>query len=254
MKHKVKNIHFVGIGGSGMSGIAEVLVNQGYRSAARTSPTTRRRAAWPAGRASRTRHDARTSPTPTRSSCRPRSRPTTPRWSRRARAGIPVVPRAQMLAELMRLKQGIAIAGTHGKTTTTSLVASILAEGGHRPDLRDRRPAECGRRQRAPRHGRLPGGRGRRVRRLLPLPVAGDLGRHQHRRRPHGDLRPRLRRLKQAFVDFLQRLPFYGVAVLCADDANVREIMPARLQADRHLRPRRRPTCAPPNVAPRAGA
>ena len=98
-----------------------------------------------------------------------------------------------MLAELMRLKQGIAIAGTHGKTTTTSLVASVLAEAGVDPTfVIGGRLNSAGANSRA-RQRRLHRGRGRRVGRLVPEPDAGDGGGHQHRRRPHGDLRPRLR-------------------------------------------------------------
>ena len=135
MKHKVRRIHFVGIGGAGMSGIAEVLVNLGYQVSGSDLARQRRDAApRRARRDDRLRaHRAQTSRAPTRWWCRPRCAPTTRRWSRRARKRIPVVPRALMLAELMRLKQGIAIAGTHGKTTTTSLVASVLAEGGLDP-------------------------------------------------------------------------------------------------------------------------
>ncbi len=136
MKHKVKNIHFVGIGGSGMSGIAEVLANLGF--AVSGSDLADKRddpRAWPG--AGRPQVDDR----PCRREYRRRrcggrvdgGQGRQPGSGRRARQKVPVVPRAQMLAELMRLKQGIAIAGTHGKTTTTSLVASILAEGGMDP-------------------------------------------------------------------------------------------------------------------------
>ena len=135
MRHKVKHVHFVGIGGAGMSGIAEVLLNLGYQvSGSDLADESATRAAAPArGARSRSVTPRSTSPAPTRSWSRPRSRTTTPRWRRRATGRIPVVPRALMLAELMRLKQGIAVAGTHGKTTTTSLVASVLAEGGLDP-------------------------------------------------------------------------------------------------------------------------
>ncbi len=168
-----------------------------------------------------------TSPAPTRWWCRRRSRRTTPKSSRRANAHVPIVPRAQMLAELMRLKQGIAIAGTHGKTTTTSLVASLPGRRRPRSDLRHRRPAQLGRRQRPPRQRRVPGGRGRRVGRLLPVPVAGGLGGDQHRRRPHGDLRPRLRRgSSRPSSTSCIACRSTASAVLCVDDPNVREILP----------------------------
>ena len=105
---------------------------------------------------------------------------------------IPVVPRALMLAELMRLRQGIAIAGTHGKTTTTSLDRQRARRGGHGSDLRDRRPARGGRLARQARQRRVHRGRSRRIGCLVPAPAAGARGGDQHRCRPHGDLRPRL--------------------------------------------------------------
>ncbi len=98
-----------------------------------------------------------------------------------------------MLAELMRLKQGIAVAGTHGKTTTTSLIASVLAEGGLDPTFVIGGRLLVGGRERAARQGRVPGRRGRRVGRVVPGSAAGARGDHQHRRRSHGDLRPRFR-------------------------------------------------------------
>ena len=135
MKHKVKRVHFVGIGGSGMSGIAEVLVTLGYAGVRFRSRGERRHAAARAPRRDH-RHRPRgcaMSPARTPSSCRRRWRADNPEVAAARERGIPVVPRALMLAELMRLKQGIAVAGTHGKTTTTSLIASVLAEGGLDP-------------------------------------------------------------------------------------------------------------------------
>jgi UDP-N-acetylmuramate--alanine ligase len=129
MKHAIRHIHFVGIGGAGMSGIAEVLHNLGYQvsgSDLADSATLRRLAGL--GIQTFVGHAAEHVAAPTRWSPPPPSRPTTPRCWPRARASRWC--RALMLAELMRLKQGIAIAGTHGKTTTTSLVASVLAEAG----------------------------------------------------------------------------------------------------------------------------
>jgi UDP-N-acetylmuramate--alanine ligase len=130
MKHAVKHIHFVGIGGAGMSGIAEVLHNLGYTVSGSDQPTAPPTRAWPAGhphvhRPRRAPHrgaDAVVTSTAVKAD--------NPEVIAAREKRIPVVPRAVMLAELMRLKQGIAIAGTHGKTTTTSLVTSVLAEAG----------------------------------------------------------------------------------------------------------------------------
>ena len=228
MKHAVKHIHFVGIGGAGMSGIAEILHNLGYTisgSDLATAPTTRRLAALGVAhlhRPRRRQHRGRR-----RGGDVDRGAGRQPRGHRRARAArIPVVPRAVMLAELMRLKQGIAIAGTHGKTTTTSLVASVLAEAGLDPTF-----VIGGRLKAAGANSRLGAGdyivvEADESRRVVPEPDAGDGGGHQHRRRPHGHLRPRLRPAQGAFVEFMHRMPFYGAAVLCIDDPGVREIMP----------------------------
>lgn len=227
MKHKVKNIHFVGVGGSGMSGIAEVLCNLGFSvsgSDLAESATTRRlqaqgvqvmigHAAANLGKA-----DAIVTSTAVRS-----DNPEV--LAARARQ-IPVVPRAQMLAELMRLKQGVAIAGTHGKTTTTSLVASILAEGGLDPTY-----VIGGRLNSVGANAKLGSGDfivaeadESDASFLLLTPVVSVITNidADHMETYGHDFS----RLRQAFVEFLQRLPFYGVAVLCVDDAHVREIIP----------------------------
>lgn len=227
MKHKVKRIHFVGIGGAGMSGIAEVLVNLGFSvsgSDLSESMTLARLRALGArvvlGHAPENVADADAVVTSTA------VRNDNPEVMAARTRRIPVVPRAQMLAELMRLKQGIAIAGTHGKTTTTSLVASILAQGGMDPTF-----VIGGRLNAAGANARL--GKGdflvaeadeSDASFLLLNPVisvvtnidADHMDTYGHD----------FARLKQAFVDFLQHLPFYGVAVLCADDPHVRSIMP----------------------------
>ena len=134
MKHKVRNIHFVGIGGSGMSGIAEVLVNQGYAVSgsdlgvnAATARLQKMGARVMRGHAAANVDNADVLVVSTA------VKDDNPEVVAARERHIPIVPRAQMLAELMRFKQGIAIAGTHGKTTTTSLVASILAEGAMDP-------------------------------------------------------------------------------------------------------------------------
>ena len=134
MKHKVRRIHFIGIGGAGMSGIAEVLVNLGYQvsgSDLSENAATRRLAGL--GAKVSIQHDARHVEGADAVVVSSAVRGDNPEVLAARAKRIPVVPRALMLAELMRLKQGIAIAGTHGKTTTTSLVASVLAEGGLDP-------------------------------------------------------------------------------------------------------------------------
>ena len=227
MKHKVKNIHFVGIGGSGMSGIAEVLVNLGFGvsgSDLADNATTRRLAGL--GVRIMTGHatvnvgsaDAVVVSTAVAAD--------NPEVQAARERHVPIVPRAQMLAELMRLKQGIAIAGTHGKTTTTSLVASIMAEGGMDPTF-----VIGGRLNAAGANARLGSGdfivaeadeSDASFLFLSPvISIVTNIDADHMETYGHD-----FGRLKQAFVDFLQRLPFYGVAVLCADDANVREIMP----------------------------
>ena len=227
MKHKVKNIHFVGIGGVGMSGIAEVLANLGFSvsgSDQAESATTRRLVAQgiriEIGHASEHvgEADAVVVSTAVKSD--------NPEVVAARERKVPLVPRAQMLAELMRLKQGIAIAGTHGKTTTTSLVASILAEGAMDPTF-----VIGGRLNAAGANARLGSGdflvaeadeSDASFLFLSPvISVVTNIDADHMETYGHD-----FGRLKQAFVDFLQRLPFYGVAVLCADDANVREIMP----------------------------
>ena len=227
MKHKVKNIHFVGIGGVGMSGIAEVLANLGFGvsgSDLADTATTRRLASL--GVRTLVGHaedniigaDAIVVSTAVKAD--------NPEVVAALAHKVPIVPRAQMLAELMRLKQGIAIAGTHGKTTTTSLVASILAEGGMDPTF-----VIGGRLNAAGANARLGSGdflvaeadeSDASFLFLSPvISIVTNIDADHMETYGHD-----FGRLKQAFVDFLQRLPFYGVAVLCADDANVREIMP----------------------------
>jgi UDP-N-acetylmuramate--alanine ligase len=227
MKHKVRHIHFVGIGGSGMSGIAEVLLNLGYQvsgSDLAENAATRRlrdlgaRVSMEHAAAHINGADAVVVSSAVRAD--------NPEVRAARTQRVPVVPRALMLAELMRLKQGVAIAGTHGKTTTTSLVASVLAEGGLDPTF-----VIGGRLNAAGSSARL--GQGECIvveadesdasfLHLQPVIAvvtnidADHMDTYQHD----------VARLKQAFVQFLQNLPFYGSAILCAEDANVREILP----------------------------
>ncbi|UXY15584.1 UDP-N-acetylmuramate--L-alanine ligase [Chitiniphilus purpureus] len=227
MKHKVKRIHFVGIGGVGMSGIAEVLLNLGFEvsgSDLSSNATTQRLAA--AGAVVRQGHAGgciENADVVVISSAVKDDNPEV--VEARARK-IPVIPRAMMLAELMRLKQGIAIAGTHGKTTTTSLTASILEAAGLDPTF-----VIGGKLHAAGSNARLGSGEFLVAEAdesdasfLLLTPVlsvvtnidADHMDTYGHD----------FDNLKKAFVDFLDHLPFYGRAVLCVDDPVVREILP----------------------------
>ncbi|MEO1767478.1 UDP-N-acetylmuramate--L-alanine ligase [Thiobacter aerophilum] len=227
MKHKVKRIHFVGIGGAGMSGIAEVMLNLGFKvsgSDLADSATTRRLAKLGAKvfRGHAAAQVGKADVVVISSAVREDN----PEVLAARAHGIPVVPRALMLAELMRFKQGIAVAGTHGKTTTTSLVASVLAEGGLDPTF-----VIGGRLEAAGAHARLGSGEflvaeadesDASFLHLMPvIAVVTNIDADHMETYGHD-----FERLKQAFVDFLQRLPFWGVAVLCVDDANVRAILP----------------------------
>ncbi|MDD2608849.1 MAG: UDP-N-acetylmuramate--L-alanine ligase [Giesbergeria sp.] len=227
MKHAVQHIHFVGIGGSGMSGIAEVLHNLGYTisgSDLADSATLRRlqglgitthlghEAAHIAGADAVVTSTAVQADNPEVQAAREKK--------------IPVVPRALMLAELMRLKRGIAIAGAHGKTTTTSLVTSVLAEGGLDPTF-----VIGGRLNSAGANAKLGSGEYIVVEadesdasflNLLPvMAVVTNIDADHMETYGHD-----FGRLKKAFVDFLHRMPFYGTAILCIDSPAVRDILP----------------------------
>ena len=227
MKHAVKHIHFVGIGGAGMSGIAEVLCTLGYQvsgSDNADNATTRRLASL--GITVCRGHAAANvlgADCVVVSSAIKRDNP---EWMEARAQRIPVVPRAVMLAELMRLKQGIAIAGTHGKTTTTSLVTSVLAEAGVDPTF-----VIGGKLNAAGANSRLGSGEYIVVEadesdasflNLMPIMAVVTNIDADHMDTYGHDFA----KLKQAFVDFLHRMPFYGAAILCADDAGVRSIMP----------------------------
>ncbi len=228
MRHKVKHVHFVGIGGSGMSGIAEVLLNLGYQvGGSDLSENAATRRMQELGAKVWRGHAAENIAGADAVVISSAVKEDNPEVVAARTRHVPVVPRALMLAELMRLKQGIAIAGTHGKTTTTSLVASVLAEGGMDPTF-----VIGGRLVSAGSHAKLGGGEFIVVEAdesdasflyLQPvLAVVTNIDADHMETYDHS-----LDKLRQAFVDFVQRLPFYGVAVLCADDANVRVIMPA---------------------------
>ncbi len=227
MKHAVKHIHFVGIGGAGMSGIAEILHNLGYRisgSDQQASATTRALARL--GIEVSIGHDAANivgaEAVVTSSAVRGDNPEVTAARAKR----VPVVPRAVMLAELMRLKQGIAIAGTHGKTTTTSLVTSVLAEAGVDPTF-----VIGGRLNAAGANSRLGAGDYIVVEadesdasflNLLPvMAVVTNIDADHMDTYGHD-----ISKLRQAFVEFIHKMPFYGAAVLCTDDPGVRSIVP----------------------------
>jgi UDP-N-acetylmuramate--alanine ligase len=227
MKHKVRRIHFIGIGGSGMSGIAEVLANLGYQvsgSDLSENAATRRLGAY--GVKVSANHDPRHVEGADAVVVSSAVQADNPEVIAARDKHIPVVPRALMLAELMRLKQGIAIAGTHGKTTTTSLVASVLAEGGLDPTF-----VIGGRLTAAGSNARLGAGDFIVVEadesdasflHLQPVIAVVTNIDEDHMDTYEHDFA----KLKQAFVQFLQNLPFYGSAILCADDPHVREILP----------------------------
>ena len=227
MKHSIHHIHFVGIGGAGMSGIAEILHQLGYTisgSDISASPTlvrlkglgirvfTGHAAAQVAGADVVVTSSAVTA--------------ANPEVLEAQRQRLPVVPRALMLAELMRLQRGIAIAGTHGKTTTTGLVASVLTDAGLDPSF-----VIGGQLTSAAANARL--GRGEHIvveadesdasfLNLLPvLAVVTNIDADHMETYGHD-----FGRLQTAFVDFLHRMPFYGTAILCTDDPAVRAIVP----------------------------
>ncbi|MFO1278843.1 MAG: UDP-N-acetylmuramate--L-alanine ligase [Burkholderiaceae bacterium] len=227
MKHAIRHIHFVGIGGSGMSGIAEVLLNLGYQisgSDLTDSATLQRLAAL--GIRTHIGHAAANVAGADAVVTSTAVKADNPEVLTAREKHIPVVPRALMLAELMRLKQGIAIAGTHGKTTTTSLVASVLAEAGLDPTF-----VIGGRLNSAGANAKLGSGDYIVVEadesdasflNLLPVMAVVTNIDADHMETYGQDFN----RLKSAFVDFLHRMPFYGTAILCVDDPAVREIVP----------------------------
>ncbi len=226
MKHAIKHIHFIGIGGTGMCGIAEVLLNQGYvisGSDAGQNAATARLISLGAqvahGHAANHIKGADCIVTSTAVQA-----DNVEVIAARAKH-IPIVPRAVMLAELMRMKQGVAVAGTHGKTTTTSLIASILAEAGLDPTY-----VIGGRLNSAGANAKLGSGDYIVVEadesdasflNLLPtLAVVTNIDADHMETYGHD-----LGKLHQAFIDFLHKMPFYGAAVLCSDDAGVQAIL-----------------------------
>jgi UDP-N-acetylmuramate--alanine ligase len=223
---KIERIHFVGIGGSGMSGIAEILLSLGYAvsgSDLRRSPATERLTSMGArieeGHAADHVTGAHVVVTSTA------VKPDNPEVAEARRAGVPVIPRAEMLAELMRLKYGVAVAGSHGKTTTTSMVAAVLDHGGLDPTV-----VVGGRLQHLGSGARL--GKGeflvaeadesdRSFLKLTPtIAVVTNIDRE------HLDTYRDLADVQEAFLGFVNKVPFYGTAVLCLDDGPIQDILP----------------------------
>ena len=227
MKHAIRHIHFVGIGGSGMSGIAEVLFNLGYTiSGSDLSDSVVLRRLNGLGIHTCIGHGAQNIAGADAVVTSTAVQQDNPEVLAAREKRIPVVPRAMMLAELMRLKQGIAIAGTHGKTTTTSLVTSVLAEAGLDPTF-----VIGGRLNSAGANAKLGSGDYIVVEadesdasflNLLPvMAVVTNIDADHMETYGHD-----FGNLKKAFVDFLHRMPFYGTAVLCTDNPAIREILP----------------------------
>jgi UDP-N-acetylmuramate--alanine ligase len=225
---RIHLIHLVGIGGSGMGGIAEVLLNLGYEvqgSDLKANEVTRRLARL--GATIFLGHDAAHLGKADVVVVSSAVSASNPEVAAALASRVPVVPRAEMLGELMRFRYSIAVAGTHGKTTTTSLVASMLAEGGLDPTF-----VIGGRLKSADSNARLGAGRylvaeadesDASFMHLQPMISIVTNIDNDHLITHDGDFA----RLKQSFVDFLHNLPFYGLAVLCIDDEQVRSILQA---------------------------
>ncbi|HEX9284227.1 MAG TPA: UDP-N-acetylmuramate--L-alanine ligase [Nitrospirales bacterium] len=225
MFRKIQHIHFVGIGGAGMSGIAEVLLTLGYHvsgSDLQESETVQRIRAL--GGTVFIGHDASNVGAAQVVVVSSAVSPTNPEVLAAKAKVIPVIPRAEMLAELMRLKYGVAIAGAHGKTTTTSLVANVLAEGGLDPTI-----VIGGKVNALGSHARL--GRGDLLvaeadesdgsfMKLSPTVVVVT-----NMDQEHLDYYQTMERLCEAFLDFINKIPFYGLAVLCADDPHLSALL-----------------------------
>jgi UDP-N-acetylmuramate--alanine ligase len=226
MLRKIRHIHFVGIGGSGMSGIAEVLLNQGYKisgSDAKLSPVTDRLSELGARvfEGHDPEHVAGADVVVTSTAVRPDN----PEVQEARRRQVPVIPRAEMLAELMRLKYSVAVAGAHGKTTTTSMIGSVLSHAGLDPTI-----VVGGRLHAIGSNARLGGGEflvaeadesDKSFLKLSPtFAVITNIDRE------HLDVYRDMDDIRECFVQFANRVPFYGSVVLCLDDPNVQAIIP----------------------------
>src|SRR5436309_6091026 len=223
---KIQRIHFVGIGGIGMSGIAEVLLNLGYKisgSDLKSSPVTQRLAGLGA-----TIFEGHSSENVTGAEVVVTSSAIVsdnPEVTEAHNLHLPVIPRAEMLAELMRLKYGIAIAGMHGKTTTTSMVAAVLAAGGLDPTVVvGGRVDALGSNARLGKSQYLVAEADESDRSFLKLsPILAVVTNID---REHMDCYRDMADVEQTFIDFIDRVPFYGMVVLCNDDERLRDLLP----------------------------
>ncbi|MDH4229883.1 MAG: UDP-N-acetylmuramate--L-alanine ligase [Nitrospirota bacterium] len=224
--HNIQHIHFIGIGGSGMNGIAEVLINQGYRvsgSDLADTEVTRRLASL--GGKVYTGHSADNLVDAQVVVVSSAVKAANVELVAARERGIPVIQRAEMLAELMRMKYGVAIAGAHGKTTTTSLVATVLGQGGLDPTV-----VIGGRLNQYGSSAKLGNGQymvaeadesdGSFLKLSPSLAVITNLDRE------HLDFYADMDAIRKAFADFANKVPFYGAAILCLDDPEVQALMP----------------------------
>ena len=223
---RIKNIHFVGIGGIGMSGIAEVLLNLGYHISGsdikETEVTRRLRSLGCEISYGHRRENLREADVVVISSA---IRQTNPEVEAAEERLIPVIPRAEMLAELMRMKVGVAIAGTHGKTTTTSLISTVLAAGGLDPTV-----VIGGRLNSIGSNARLGQGEflvaeadesdGSFLKLMPTIAVVTNIDAE------HLDFYKGIEEIKESFLSFLEKIPFFGLAVLCLDHPNIRSLLP----------------------------
>lgn len=223
---RIKNIHFIGIGGTGMCGIAEVLLHDGYKiSGSDQSENASVKRLRKLGAKIFIGHDAANIENADVVVVSTAIKKTNPEYKAAKKARITIVPRAEMLAELMRFRRGIAVAGTHGKTTTTSLMASILAEAGLDPTF-----VIGGRLNSAGTNARLGAGQYLvaeadesdasflHLQPMMSIVTNIDL---DHMETYDGDVE----KLHKTFIEFIHHLPFYGLAVMCLDDAGVKKIL-----------------------------
>src|SRR6201996_3929145 len=228
MFFKPQPVHFVGIGGIGMSGLAEILIGMGYR----VSGSDLRNSAITAGLVQRGAtvfegHAAANLGEATAVVVSSAVQSTNPEVAEARRRGLPVIPRGELLAELMRQKFGIAVAGSHGKTTTTSMVAAILSRAGVDPTIvvggkvgtLDGANAKLGKSDYLVVESDESDGSFLKLAPILAVVTNID--------REHLDHYSGIGEIRRAFAEFVSKVPFYGAAILCLDDENVQQILPA---------------------------